>query len=175
MAMQLPSPSHATPAPSAQTAPFAALVTEHAFAPVQWTVAQTVPVAVQLESTRQATQLPWSLQSFPPLSEHCVLEATFDVPQALFVQVFVRHAVVCAGQSEAIMHSTQVPLPSHTSPPLLPHFVPATTLAVPQHAWAVQVFFTQSLAAAGQSVSTVHCMAPLEQAPPVPPVPPVPP
>jgi hypothetical protein len=58
-------------------------------------------------------------------------EASF-VPQAFAVQVAALHFVVGAGQSAGALHTTHLPLPSHTLPLLSVQSVPVFALSVPQ-------------------------------------------
>jgi hypothetical protein len=124
-------------------------------------------------STEQSTGVPvhtpsWQVAAVEHLSGvHGCPSFAGVVLHAPPTQAAVPHALCEAGQSVAVRHATQAPIPSHTLPPALEHGVPASRPAAPQHPF-VQVFTVQSSTEAGQSEGLVHARA----APHTPPVPP---
>jgi hypothetical protein len=92
-----PMPSHTLPVPS-QAMPLLASVGTQAPPALHAGVAQTVPVAGQSSSARQARHLPLPSQSLPPLSEQLVIGAALAVMHAPFEQVAVTHIVPVAVQ-----------------------------------------------------------------------------
>jgi hypothetical protein len=99
-------------------------------------------------------QLPRPSHVVPPLSLQGVPTSASAVPHVLFAHVFVRHFVAGAGQSLALLHSTQAPAASQTIP-LPPQEVPSDAFDVP-HVPFVQVFSRQALVCAGQSLAALH-------------------
>jgi hypothetical protein len=102
-----------------------------------------------------ATQLPLPSQTTPPLSLQAVPLTVFWVPQTSLVHVLDLQTVVCAGQSVAALHWTQVPLPSHVLPPLSVQVVVFGAFMVP-HALPLHVSTLQAVVWAGQSMATTQ-------------------
>ena len=74
-------------------------------------------------------------------------------PQRLLIQVRTRHAVSCPGQSAAITHSPQAPLPSQMRPPG-PQTVPTGDTGF-EGVPAVHTSSVQALLSLGTSVLSV--------------------
>jgi hypothetical protein len=95
--------------------------------------------------------------------------ATGVVPHASAVQVLMAQVVPVAGQSLAIKHATQLPLPSHRVPPWSLHTVPDGIFA-DTHAFAVQTFVAHDVPVDGQSLAVRHAMQlpfPSQRVPPL--------
>jgi hypothetical protein len=160
---------------------------------VLFVVSQTLPAA-QSVLTLHATQVPVALQTLPPLSVQAAPRLASETPQLPALQVLDLHAVVCAVQSPGTlqpMHvlvvvsqtvgavqsvfasqATHLPAPSQTLPLLSVHAVPLVASLVPQ-TLAVQVFVTQAVVWAMQSVGALHATQlplPSQTLSPVPPV-----
>jgi hypothetical protein len=115
------------------------------------------------------TQLPPPSHTLPPLSLQMVPWMALVVPHVPVVHVFVLQSVVCAGQSVAKLHWTQLPVALHTRPPLSVQAVPNAAFDVPQQVLR-QVFVMHALAGAGQLAAVVQAMAPSQTlaSPPLP-------
>lgn len=123
----------------------------------------------QLESTLHVwpsptpMQLPELLHARPPLSVHAVpAEAAVGTQVCCAVHVGIEQAVPVAGQSLAMVHTTHLPLPSQTLPPMSAHAVRRGALAVPQQPVA-HVLVRQSVDGDGQLPALVHEAAPASQ------------
>jgi hypothetical protein len=119
----LPLPSQALPPWSLHTVPLTASFAPQAFA-VHVAVTHVVPRDGQSPGALQPTQWPLASQTEPPSSAHEAPTAAFFAPHTFPRQVAIKHLVMSAGQSVAVRHATQLPLPSQTAPPPAMHAVP---------------------------------------------------
>ena len=95
-------------------------------------------------------------------SAHCE-PVVHAAPFALRVHLFDWH-VPPVGQSPSALHSTQVPLPLQTAPPLSVHVVPLAAFAVPQQP-VVHVFVTHEVVCAAHVDAAVHAVPPSHAVP----------
>jgi hypothetical protein len=89
-------------------------------------VAHWLFVTGQSAAVMHATQVPVPLQIMPPFWLHGVVACTNEMPQLFAVHMLVAHWLLVTGQSAAITHATQVPVPSQIMPPFWLHAVPDT-------------------------------------------------
>jgi hypothetical protein len=102
-----------------------------------------------------ATHAPVPSQTVPPPSVHVVPLAAFVVPHTLPVHVLLLQTVPVGAQSDAWLHWTQLPVPSHTDPPLSLQGAPVVASFVPQ-VLAVHVADLHFVAGMGQSAGALH-------------------
>jgi hypothetical protein len=102
-----------------------------------------------------ATHVPLPSQTVPPLSVQVVPLAAFMVPHVLPVHVLVLQTVPVAPQSDGWLHWTQLPVPSHTDPPLSLQVAPVAASFVAQ-ALAVHSAALHFVVGIGQSVAALH-------------------
>src|ERR1700722_735121 len=120
----------------------------------------SLPVAGQLAAVSHWTHVPAPLHTEPPLSLQVVPGEALLVPQVLVLQVLIKHCVAWAGQSVPALHATQVPVASHTLPPLSVQVVPCVAGFGPQQPvlHASTRHFDDCVAV--HSVSMVHVVDP---------------
>jgi hypothetical protein len=152
---QLPMPSQTLPEPQAVFA--ATGVLRHVWLAASHVGVAHSPTDGHCDALLHATQLPLPSHTAPPLSWQAVSFAAFMVVQAPAEQPFVRHFVVGSGQLSAVTHATQLPLPSHTVPPLFEQDAPAIAFIDAQQPM-VQVPMAHE--DEGQSVLAVQAMPP---------------
>lgn len=126
-----------------------------------------VPSVPPVRAAAHAWQVPEHavLQHTPAaqwVPAHCA-SVVHAAPFALRVHLF-DWQVPPVGQSPSTLHSTQVPLPSQTAPPLSVHVVPLAAFAVPQQP-VVHVFVTHEVVCAAHVDAAVHAVPPSHAVP----------
>jgi hypothetical protein len=108
-----------------------------------------------------ATHVPLPSHTTPLLSVQAVPFAALLVPHVRAVpsHVLTLQSVVGIGQSVGATHATQVPLPSHTLPPLSVHAVPAFAFMVLQQP-ARHALVTHAVVGTAQSDGAMHALSP---------------
>jgi hypothetical protein len=102
-----------------------------------------------------ATHVPLPSQTVPLLSVQAVPFAAFMVPHALPVHVLVLQTVPVGAQSDGWLHWTQLPLPSHTDPPLSLQVALVAAFSTAQ-ALAVHSADLHFVVGSRQSVAALH-------------------
>jgi hypothetical protein len=131
-------------------------------------VAHWLPVTGQSADITHATQDPVPLHFMPPFWLHSVSAGIYEMPQLFAVHTLVAHWLLVTGQSAAITHATQDPVPLHIMPPFWLHGVSAGIYEMPQ-LFAVHTLVAHWLPVTGQSAAITHATqdpVPLQIMPP---------